>query len=144
VLSSGPQQEQITSSSGNRRFVLICPHAVSAQYAAPKLFQLGHSGSRRSCLGDAWPPWANHVGLGAEEKNLEATDFSMDSAGAGRSMPKGQRPEGRKLYRPPRFTRLSTDAAKEVLLRRADSRDPDVQHMLDRVRGLQGKTCGET
>jgi hypothetical protein len=63
----------------------------------------------------------------------------MNSTDVSKSMASVQGSEGRKPYVALELKRLSPEAAKELLLRRADTKDPEVQHMLDRVAELQGK-----
>jgi hypothetical protein len=63
----------------------------------------------------------------------------MDSTDVRNAMTGGQGMKVRKPYLAPGFKRLSLEAAKELLLRRADVRDPEVQHMLDRIEGFQGE-----
>lgn len=48
--------------------------------------------------------------------------------------------KGRKPYVAPAYKRVTPDAAKELLLRHADTSDPEVQHMLDRIEELQKHT----
>ena len=63
----------------------------------------------------------------------------MDSTDGHKSMAGSQRGQGRKRYLAPCLKLLSPGAAKELLLRRADAKDPEVQRILDRIEELQGK-----
>jgi len=63
----------------------------------------------------------------------------MKSTDASKTMTSGQRSEDRKPYVAPGFKRLSAETAKELLLRSADTSDPEVRRMLDRIEVLLGE-----
>jgi hypothetical protein len=63
---------------------------------------------------------------------MEPTDVSKPIASA-------QGSKGCQLYSAPGFRRLSPEAAKDLLLQRADVRDPKVQQMLERIEELKEK-----
>jgi hypothetical protein len=71
----------------------------------------------------------------------------MKSIAVRKSLGSVQGSKGRKPYVAPSIKCLSSEMAKELLLRRADVRDPNLGHMLDRIEGTevrQASKCAET
>jgi hypothetical protein len=63
----------------------------------------------------------------------------MNPTDAHKSTSCGQRVEGRKPYIAPVCRRLTPEAVKEMLLRRADTSDPEVRRMLECIEESQKK-----
>lgn len=65
--------------------------------------------------------------------------FRMNAIDEHKSISSGKTVEGRKPYVTPVCRRLTPEAAKEKLLRRADTGDPEVQRVLECIEELQMK-----
>jgi hypothetical protein len=61
----------------------------------------------------------------------------MNSNDVNKLMKIARAAEGHKLYLAPGFKRLSPVAAEGLLLRKADTTDPQVRRMLDRIKELR-------
>lgn len=80
------------------------------------------------------------VGHPRETRRIGRYQFRMNSSDLQRSISSSPVLKGRKPYVAPTYKRVTPDAAKELLLRHADTSDPEVQHMLDRIEELQKYT----
>ncbi len=70
---------------------------------------------------------------------VEDRQFRMNRIDVHKSISSGKTVEGRKPYVAPACRRLTPEAAKEMLLRRADTGDPEVLRMLECIEELQTK-----
>ena len=70
---------------------------------------------------------------------VEDRQFRMNPIDVHKSISSGKTGEGRKSYVTPVCRRLTPETAKEMLLRRTDTGDPEVQRMLECIEELQMK-----
>ena len=62
----------------------------------------------------------------------------MESTDTGKMVNAGRKLKIRKRYVAPKLQRLSPDAAKSLLLRKADTHDSELQQLIDSVDRLHG------